>query len=43
MNVFNVTHMIEFSKEDVLEVSNEYINVDMKRNVKQILKGLDVL
>lgn len=35
--------MIEFSKEDVLEVSNEYINVDMKRNVKQILKGLDVL
>lgn len=35
--------MIEFSKEDVLEVSNKYINVDMKRNVKQILKGLDVL
>lgn len=35
--------MIELSKEDVLEVSNEYINVDMKRNVKQILKGLDVL
>lgn len=41
MNVFNVTHMIEFSKEDVLEVSNKYINVDMKRQTE--FKGIRCL
>lgn len=33
--------MIELSKEDVLEVSNEYINVDMKRQTE--FKGIRCL
>lgn len=33
--------MIEFSKEDVLEVSNGYINVDMKRQTD--FKGIRCL
>lgn len=41
MRNYIVTHMIEFSKEDVLEVSNKYINVDMKRQTE--FKGIRCL